>query len=183
MEDYVYILDYLAMGKPGYRKEAVAYGIGEDQFTLLELLPKKNVPITIGERVYVGKDKEKRNKIAKVKGRVNYEDLSAAAHGELVYIIEDIVKNNEEKFVDFYNKCPSISTRFHALELLPGLGKKTMHEIVEERKKEPFKSFEDISNRVKHLTHPEKLIAERIVEELADPNQKYRLFTRVPLKK
>ncbi len=183
MEDYVYILDYLAMGKPGYRKEAIAYGIGEDQFTLLELLPKRNILLTMGERVYVGKDKDKRHKIAKVKGRVNYEELSAAAHGELVYVIVDIIKNNEEKFVTFYNECPAISTRYHALELIPGLGKKTMHEIVEERRKQSFKSFDDISARIKHLTHPEKLIARRIEEELMDPGQKYRLFTRAPLKK
>jgi len=183
MEDYVYILDYLAMGKPGYRKESVAYGVGEDKFTLLELLPKRNVPLTMGERVYVGKDKEKRDKIAKVKGRVNYEDLTAAAHGELIYVILDIIKDNEKKFVEFYNDCPAISTRYHALELLPGLGKKTMYEIVEERRKQPFKSFEDMSARIKHLIHPEKLIAKRIEEELMDPNQKYRLFTRAPLKK
>ncbi|HDS59548.1 MAG TPA: DUF655 domain-containing protein [Thermoplasmatales archaeon] len=183
MEDYVYILDYLAMGKPGHRKEALAYGVGEDQFTLLELLPKRDVALTIGERVYVGKDKEQRGKIAKVKGRVNYEELTAAAHGELPYIIQDIVKDHEQRFVKFYNECPSISTRFHALELLPGLGKKTMREIVEERRKQPFTSFEDLSQRVKHLTHPEKLIARRVEEELMNPDQKYRLFTRSPLKK
>jgi putative nucleotide binding protein len=54
---------------------------------------------------------------------------------------------------------------------------------VEERKKEPFKSFDNISARIKHLTHPEKIIAKRIEEELMDPGQKYRLFTRAPLKK
>lgn len=183
MEDYVYILDYLAAGKPGHRRESISYGVGESQFTLLELLPKRDVSLTIGERVYVGKDKDKREKIAKVKGRVTYDELTAAAHGELLYIIMDIVKDNEEPFVKFYNECPSISTRYHALELLPGLGKKTMREIVSERRKQPFQSFEDIAERVAHLTHPEKLIAKRVEEELRDPNQKYRLFTRPPLKK
>lgn len=182
MEDYVYILDFLSTGKHGYRKGALAYGIGEGQFTLLELIPKPNISLTIGERVYVGKEKEERNKIAKVKGRINYDDLTAAAHGEIFYIIIDIVKDNEEKYVKFYNECPAISTRYHALELLPGLGKKTMQEIVEERRKEPFKSFEDMSSRVKNLHHPEKLIARRIEEELMDSHQKYRLFTRQPLR-
>ena len=183
IEDYVYILDYLAMGKPGHHKESIAYGVGEEQFTLLELLPKHDVVLAIGERVYVGKDKEQRKKVSKVKGRVSYETLTAAAHGELPYLIQDIVLNNEERFVKFYNECPSISTRFHALELLPGLGKKTMREIVDERRKQPFTSIADISQRVRHLTHPEKPIARRIEEELMHPTQKYRLFTRVPLKK
>ena len=82
----------------------------------------------------------------------------------------------------FYNECPAISTRYHALELLPGLGKKTMQEIVEERKKMPFKSFEDMCTRVKNLHHPEKLIARRVEEELMDAHQKYRLFTRPPIR-
>jgi len=183
MEDYVYILDYLASGKPGHHRESIAYGVGESQFTLLELLPKPGGSLTIGERVYVGKDKDKRQKISKVKGRVTYDELTAAAHGELLYIIMDIVNDNEERFVKFYNECPSISTRYHALELLPGLGKKTMQEIVNERRKQPFESFKDIASRVNHLTHPEKLIAKRVEEELRNPDQKYRLFTRPPLKK
>ncbi len=181
MEDYVYILDYLPTGRPGYRRGPVAYGIGESQFTLLELIPKHGAQLSIGERVYVGKDLTKRDKIAKVKGRINYDNLTSTAHGELYYVILDIVKNNEDRFVKFFNECPAITTRFHALELLPGLGKKTMQEIVEERRKKPFTSFEDISNRIKNLHHPEKLIAKRILEELEDPNQKYRLFTRPPL--
>ncbi|HHF55720.1 MAG TPA: DUF655 domain-containing protein [Thermoplasmatales archaeon] len=181
MEDYVYILDYLPTGRPGYRRGALAYGVGENQFTLLELIPKPNVTLSIGERVYVGKELEKRKKIAKVKGRVNYEDLTPTAHGEIFYVLVDIVKNNEERFVKFFNEAPPITTRFHSLELLPGLGKKTMLEILEERKKEPFKSFEDIKNRVKTIHSPEKIIAKRILEELENPNEKYRLFTRPPL--
>jgi putative nucleotide binding protein len=180
MEDYVYILDYLAHGRSGYRRYPISYGIGEDKFTLLELLPKSRASLSIGERVYVGKEREKRKKIDKVKGRINYEDLTAAAHGELIYVIMEIVKNREKEFVKFYNECPPISTRFHALELLPGLGKKTMLGILEERKKRKFDSFEDMENRVKTLHHPEKLIARRIEEELANPNQKYRIFTRPP---
>ena len=181
MEDFVYILDYLATGRPGYKKGPLAYGVGEKQFTLLELIPKSDTTLSIGEGVYVGKDLEKRNKIAKVKGRVNYDDLTSTAHGEILYVLVDIVNRNEEQFVKFYNECPAISTRFHALELLPGLGKKTMLELVDERRKEPFKSFEDINNRVKTIHNPEKLIAKRILEELENPHEKYRLFTRSPL--
>ena len=181
MEDYVYILDYLPTGRPGHRRGIIAYGVGENQFTLLELIPKPNVTLSIGEKIYVGKELNKRDKISKVKGRVNYEDLTPTAHGEIFYVIQDIVKNNEERFVKFFNEAPSITTRFHALELLPGLGKKTMMEILEERKKEPFKSFDDIKNRIKSIHAPEKIIAKRVLEELENPNEKYRLFTRPPL--
>jgi putative nucleotide binding protein len=183
MEDYVYILDYLPTGRPGHKKGPLAYGIGEKQFTLLELIPKPDAVVGIGERVYVGKDIEKRQKIAKVKGRVNYEDLTSTAHGEIIYVLEDIVRNDQQRFVDFFSDCPAITTRFHALELLPGLGKKTMLEILSERKKGRFASFDDIDERVKTIHSPAKIIAKRILEELENPTEKYRLFTRPPLVK
>src|SRR5207237_9400470 len=61
------------------------------------------------------------------------------------------------------------------LELLPGLGKKTMWAILEERKKGVFKSFQDLDQRVPSIHHPEKLVAKRIEMEISDPNQKNRL--------
>ena len=183
MEDYVYILDYVAKGVTGRDQSPVSFGIGENEFTLLGLSPKRDVTLTNGERIYVGKDKEKRKKIDKVKGRINYEDLTAAAHGELPYIITDIVRNQEDRFIKFFNECPAITARYHALELLPGLGKKTLQKIISERRLKPFESFEEMEQRVKNLHHPDKLIAKRIEEELQDPNQKYRLFTRSPPKR
>ena len=48
--------------------------------------------------------------------------------------------------------------------------------IVEERKKKKFESFEDLTERVKTLHNPQKMIAARIVEELSDRSQKHRLF-------
>ncbi|MDH7517034.1 MAG: DUF655 domain-containing protein [Candidatus Thermoplasmatota archaeon] len=184
MEDYVYVLDYLPKGRsdvPPHKRYPVVYGIGENQFTLLELIPKKDATFNIGERVYVGKDNEKRNKIAKIKGRVNYEDLTSTAHGEMPYVILDIVRNTKDRFLKFYNESPAISTRFHVLELLPGLGKKMMHDILEERKKKPFTSFEEMCDRIDFLRAPDKLIAKRIELELTDPTRKYRLFTRPPV--
>lgn len=184
MEDYVFILDFLPQGRadlPQHRREPVAYGIGETQFTLLELIPKPGVNLLPGDRVYIGKDLDKRDKVEKVKGRVNYEDLASGAHGELPYVLAQIIKENEERFVKFYNEAPAISTRFHALELLPGLGKKTMTTLVEERRKKPFESFEDIRERVPAVHHPEKLVANRIELELTDPKQKYHIFARPPV--
>ena len=186
MEDYVYVLDYLPSGRgdqPPHRRYPVVYGIGENQFTLLELVPKNNANFSIGDRIYVGKDPVKRQKISKIKGRVNYESLTSTAHGELPYILLDIVHNTKERFLQFYNESPAISTRFHVLELLPGLGKKMMHDILDARRKKPFTSFEEMCERIDFLRAPDKLIAKRIELELSDPNQKYRLFTRPPITK
>ena len=184
MEDYVYVLDYLPKGRgdvPPYKRKPIVYGIGENQFTFLELIPKSDATFTVGERIYVGKDAEKRKKIEKIKGRVNYEDLTSSAHGELPYVILDIVHNLEERLIKFFNEASAISTRYHVLELLPGLGKKMMHEILDARKKKPFTSFEEMQERIDFLRSPDKLISKRIELELTDPLQKYRIFTRPPL--
>lgn len=186
MEDYVYVLDYLPKGRgdlPPHKRQPLVYGLGENQFTLLELVPKRDATFTVGERIYVGKDPENRKKIAKIKGRVNYEDMTSTAHGEMPYVILDIVHNQKERFIKFFNESPAISTRFHVLELLPGLGKKMMHDILEERKKKPFESYEEMCERIDFLRAPDKLISKRIELELTDPNQKYRLFTRPPIVK
>ncbi|HLE48018.1 MAG TPA: DUF655 domain-containing protein [Candidatus Thermoplasmatota archaeon] len=183
MEDFVLILDYLPNGRPDapqHRREPVAYGIGESQFSLLELIPKPGVNLAVGEQVYIGKDVDKRSKIAKVKGRIDYPQLSAGAHGELPYVLLGLVKSQEERFVKFYNEAPPISTRYHSLELLPGLGKKTMMGVIEERRKGEFKSFDELKQRVSALHAPDKLIAHRVELELSDPHQKYHLFTRPP---
>lgn len=59
---------------------------------------------------------------------------------------------------------------------MPGIGKKHMWEIIEERQREPFKSFEDLKQRVKGgLPDPVKMIAKRIVDELQDKDR-YKLF-------
>lgn len=182
----MYVLDYLPKGRgdvPPFKRKPVVYGIGDNQFTFLELIPKKDATFTIGEKIYVGKEADARKKIEKIKGRVNYEDLTSTAHGELPYIILDIVHNSEERFVNFFNEASAISTRFHVLELLPGLGKKMMHEILDERRKKPFTSFQEMQDRIDFLRSPDKLIAKRIELELIDPTQKYRIFTRPPLDK
>ncbi len=92
------------------------------------------------------------------------------------FIISRIVSAKEDKFVRFFNEAQAITTRYHMLELLPGLGKKTMWTILDERKKNPFKSFTEIAERVGTIHNPEKLIIKRIELELANPEEKYHLF-------
>jgi len=179
MEDYARILDHLPQGHPDqskYHREPLAYALGEDEFKLFELVPKEGIDLGIGQKVYIGKDLDLRKEILHVKRRVGFEELTTAAQKELPFVVQEVVKDKEEKFIGFFNKAQAITTRFHMLELLPGLGKKTMWAILEERKKGPFKSFADFKQRVSSVHHPEKLVAKRIEMEISDPTQKYRLF-------
>ena len=182
MEDYVYILDYMPQGRPdapSSRREPTLMGVGETQFTLFELVPKSGASFTIGDRAYVGKDAEQRSLVQKIRGRIGYHELTPAAHGELPYVIEDIVTRDPMRFVKFFNDAPAISVRYHALELLPGIGKKSVEHLVGERKKAPFAGLEDLEQRG-GVAHPLKVIVQRILHELQDPTEKYHIFARPP---
>ena len=185
MEEWAYIIDSLPQGRPDQpmRREPLAYAVGEKNFVLLELVIKGTVSCTVGERLYVGKELDQRAKVERVRGRVKYEDMTHAAQSELPFVVEQIVKQEEARFIQFYNDAGPVTTRMHVLELLPGLGKKLMMAVIEEKRRGgPFKSFEDLDTRVKALHAPAKLIAHRIELEIKDPNQKYHLFA-LPMRK
>jgi len=181
-EDRGIVLDFLPQGKaddprPIHLREQLAQVLGDTFFTLLEVVPKEGVTLTPHERVAIGK--EQRDKVDRVKHRVSYTELSAAAKAELPSAVEKLINESPDRFLDFFNRAPPITTRFHQLELLPGIGKKIMWAIIEERKKGPFKSFQDLEKRVKGLSDAKKMIAKRVVMELEGVD-KYRAFVRPP---
>ncbi len=180
MEDYAYILDYLARGASGgsySKREPVCYAVGDEEFKLFELVPRAGVQVDIGVRTYIGKDSAeiKRDVISHVKRRISYNDLTNNAQAELEYAVSDIVVAKQDKFVRFFNEAEGISMRKHMLEELPGLGKKSMNAIIDERKRGLFKDFADLSERT-GVKNPEKLIVARILLEISDPDRKRYLF-------
>ena len=187
-EEYAVVLDYLSRGyvKSDMSKfggKANAQAIGTEQFTLLELAPKNGVDLEIQDTVYIGKGK--RDKIYRVLGKLDYENLTATSRIELEYAIRDIVEEIEDKYVEFFNTAEALSTRLHKLELIPGIGKKYMWEIIEAREEKPFESFEDISQRLPTLTDPAGMIVKRVQQELdtSTPKRgknKYNIFTQAP---
>jgi putative nucleotide binding protein len=179
-EDIAYILDYLPYGRsddsrPMYQKKPLAQGVGEKHFVLMEMAPKENVAPKSQDKVYIGEGD--RPVIDHVKRRITFNELSHGAQMELPSVIEKIVLTNESRFLSFFNDAYPITTRLHMLELLPGIGKKLMWGIIEEKKKGKFASFKDLVERVKGLHAPEKLIAHRVIDELKEENIKYRIFT------
>jgi len=185
-DEYVRVLDYLPYGHPNdnrpvYQKRPIIQAIGEEHLSLLEVVPKKGKKADPYDRLYIGRGM--RDVVDYVKRRISYEDLTNAAKMELLNVIEEIVKDNEKRFVEFFNKSGSITSRFHHLEIIPGIGKKLMWKIIEERNKSPFTSFKDIEERVITLYHPERLIARRIEEEIKEDNIKYRTFVRPFIKR
>jgi len=173
-EEYGIVLDFLQHGRStSQNRNPIAQVLGEKYLMLLEVTPKKDVTLQPGEKVYIGADK--RDKIHHILGRIKYSDLTQTAKMELERLIENIVKEREKEFVNFFNKCGPISTRLHTLEILPGIGKKHMWDIINERKIKPFESFEDIKKRIALIPDPKQSIIKRIFEELEEKD-KYKLF-------
>lgn len=186
-ENDVVILDFLRLGYvkdnvSKFKGEAIAQAIGADYFTLLEVIPKDGNSLDIGDKVFIG-DKSKSQ--CRVVGKLNYANLTATSRIELDYAIRDLVEEQEDKFVEFFNTAGSLSTRLHKLELIPGIGKKHMWKIIEARKEKPFESFEEISERITPLSDPAGMITNRIKQELDTTTtkkgkNKYHLFTNIP---
>lgn len=173
-DEYAIILDFLPHGKPGDRKaEPVAQVMGERLFTLLEVVIKEGKEVKVGDRIYIGEGKW--DVVKYIRGRIKYSDLTSFAKSELERVIQDLVSKNEDRFVNFFNKSMPLTTRSHSLELLPGIGKKHLWEILTQRKIEPFKSFEDLQKRVEMLPDPKRMIVKRIISELEEKDR-YKLF-------
>ena|SRR3989338_643290 len=175
-EERAIVLDYLENGYPfeqGSLKSSIVQALGLNHLTLLELIPKKGMQLQPCKEVYIGEGK--RDEIHHIKGRISIEKLTATARNELPHIVEKVVLMEEMKFIDFFNKAQPLTMRMHQLELLPGLGKKHMWEVLEARKVKLFESFEDMRDRVKLLPDPKNIVVKRIMQEL-EGKEKYRIF-------
>lgn len=178
-EEHAYVLDELPHGRPGaqrslYHGRSVLQILGESYFTLLEAIPHRDVTFEPSERIYVGK--KGRTKVEHILGRITYEELTSAAKAETPLAVEAIVRADEARFVSFFNSSQPLTPRMHSMELIPGIGKRLMWQIIDQRDRVPFDSFEDLQRRV-NITDPVKLLVRRIMNELSE-DEKYQLFVR-----
>ncbi len=177
-EEQAIVLDFLQHGypfdkRPSHKKTPIAQAVGCDHFTLLELVPKQGVFLQPNEMVYIGV--EKREKIHHIQGKLAFDKLTVTAQAELEHIAMDLVKKNEQRYVEWFNKAQPVTIRIHQLELLPGLGKKHVKAILDARKEKEFESFADMKARVKLMPDPVALIFRRILSELQG-NEKHNVF-------
>ena len=175
-EERAIVLDYLEHGYPfeqGTMKTPIVQALGLGHLTLLELIPKKGIFLQPHQELYIGEGK--RDEIHHIKGRIEMEKLTGTAKSALTQVIENLVDQEETKFIDFFNRAQPLTMRMHQLELLPGLGKKHMWEILEARKEKPFANFDDLKSRVKLLPNPKQVIVKRILAEL-EGKEKWKIF-------
>ncbi len=176
-DEHVIVLDFLPTGHAMTRRsEPIVQSIGNKYLNLLEIVLKPEMTAKTGDLLYIGEGKW--DKVKLIKGRIKYDELTGFAKQELEFVIDKIIEENEKRFLDFFNKAGPLTTRLHSMELLQGIGKKHMWDIIKARKEKPFENFNDLKKRVEMLPDPKKMIKKRIIDELKDID-KHKLFISV----
>ena len=176
-EEYAYVLDFNSKGRAltvRGRDGIIITAIGEDRLTLLEILGSEDSVFDVGEKIYIGK--EGRTKVQSVLGKLDYEQISSSAQSELSTVVQSIVENNEQRFVDYVNNAQPLTPRKHSLELLPGIGKTYLKVIIEQINKQKFTDYKDLEERA-GLKEPVHHISKRIMEEITGVTQ-FKLFVK-----
>ena len=176
-EEWAVVVDFLKHGHSGvshsYRREPIILAIGKEHFILFELIPRDDVTVKQYDELYIGEGERKEVKY--IKGTLSYDELTQTAKTELPHMLKKLISTQETRFIDFFNLAGPISLRSHSLELLPGVGRKHSAQILDERSRLPFASFEDFRGRVSSVSNPEKVVIDRIISELKGEDR-HRIF-------
>ncbi|MFX1587896.1 MAG: DUF655 domain-containing protein [Promethearchaeota archaeon] len=175
------ILDILLHGhpdddKPSWSKTPIAQVLTFPDFVLYEVKLNKDADIKVQEK-NTYEEFLRQNKLREVLNKIDYNRLTNTSKALIQPILEKEVLNYEVEFINFFNNSTSITPRMHALKLLPGIGQKHMWEILDERERQKFVTFQDIADRTS-ISNPPKLIAQRIIKELQREGVKYYLFSK-----
>ena len=175
----IYILDILQHGgvdKADHQWNPIAQIVEASKFQLYEIRLNKS-KITerhLQEKIIVT---ENQNIFERIQRKITFLELTPTSSSTLDEVIGQYVNENESRFIEFINKSGPITIKRHSLEVLPGIGKKLMWEIINNREKPPFKSFEDLHSRVPGFK-PVETFRKRIIEEISDDELKHYLFVK-----
>ena len=164
-DSWAYVLD--VYGEP--RRAQV---VGDRYFILMEFYVRPGVSLEPTTKVYVGKGQ--REHVSRFLRYLSFSELRGPAQGNLEEAVKKAVTEGEAFFVQFFNESRPVTTRLHQRELLPGVGKKLLMKILEERRKRPFLSYSDVEERT-GLRDPAGAIQARVIEELTG-DERYLIF-------
>ncbi|MGC9210501.1 MAG: DUF655 domain-containing protein [Acidilobus sp.] len=140
--------------------------------------------IAVGDQVQLVQQPEELTKAAESLGHppkliaaprtpLRYSDLTEIAKRNLRDAVKNIIASRESDFVEFFNKAAPINIRLHSIELLRGVGKKTLKALLDARERKPFQSLDEVKKLLK--VDPIEVLADKVVEELSGQS-KYNLF-------
>ena len=175
----IYILDILQHGgvdKAGHQWSPIAQIVEGSKFQLYEIRLNKSriAERKLQEKIIVT---ENQNIFERIQRKITFLDLTPTSSSTLDLVIGQYVNENEPRFIEFINKSGPITIKRHSLEILPGIGKKLMWEIINNRERPPFTSFDDLHSRVPGFK-PVETFTRRIVDEIRDDELKHYLFVK-----
>ena len=149
--------------------------LGESKFLLGRYRPKQTSKVLqLGQRVYVGVDRSKREDVGDIMGMARLDKMSSRAVKDLPIVMQKFVEENEAYFIkSFYNPAGFLSLKQHSYELLHGIGNKKATQMVEQRGSSGFTSFAQLNESCG--IDAAELLAIRFQSELNDRNLQPRL--------
>ena len=102
------------------------------------------------------------------------KDLSGSSQQELVSAISDSIMSDPERHLSFYNSAGPMSLKFHAFQLLPGIGNSKAIQMVQKRGQIGWTTFEEVDDACG--IESVKLLSERYLKEMEDVAQTPRLL-------
>ena len=105
---------------------------------------------------------------------VRLKDLSGSAQQEIVAALSASIKADLDRHMGFYNRANNLSLKFHAFQLLPGIGNSKANQMVQARGLAGWSSFEEIDEACG--IDSVRLLAGRYLKEMRDVAQTPRLL-------
>ena len=122
-----------------------------------------------GQRVAISEDE--RDEIESVLRIIRYKDLTGQGKNDISQVIGEIILENPEPYLSFFNRAGHLSRKMHSFGLLPALGRKLASQLVDMRGR-GWRSLEEVDESLKKIRPNfcvEELLAERFVQELENP--------------
>ena len=105
---------------------------------------------------------------------VRLKDLSGSSQQELVASLSASISSEPERHLSFFNSAGPMSLKFHAFQLLAGIGNAKAIQMVQKRGGSGWNSFEDVDDDCG--IESVRLLAERYVKEMEDTAQTLSLI-------
>ena len=157
-------------------KGGVATVMTEKTLVFCRVKVKGSDVMTVNQRIYIGKDRSKREAISAIIGMAHLDKMSNMAKQDLETVIEMYIEEHAQYFVEeFFNKAGYISMKKHAFTLLPGVNTATAQKMVDARNQVGiFASMAEFNSLTKK--NGVELLKGRFIQEIHNPSMEPRLI-------
>ena len=145
----------------------ILYCIGETDLTLLKVRAKAGCGrLEVGGRLELPTE-ESEGEVSQILSVARHREMANSAQTVLIDVVKEIIGDLPKKYLSFYNRAGNLSLKFHAFQLLPGVGPSKATLMVRTRTRLGWETMEEVDEACG--IESTQLIAERLVEELIDP--------------